>query len=292
MSASSSQVHVVAGHLRCTDCGTLYEIRDGILRLLPAQAFMDPFMAKEQETRDVSASRYDSHFSEWENAVEVAAIMNEKALFLKKTILDLACGTGRITTHILPHAGAIISVDISEESLRILGQKAGPCGKLGLVWSDATQLRLLPDAFDLALSTQLLEHLPSIEGRKRFLKSVYTALNPSGVFVLTAYYYSSLRRLLRRSQEGFHSNGIFYHRFTRGEIESEFSGMFQILYSRPIQVDPRLIRAFGPFASRLAKVLESIVFQSLVGQLLYVRAQKADAAFAPRLHDQTAAAHA
>ena len=126
----------------------------------------------------------------------------------------------------------------------------------------------------------------------RFLKNVHTALNSCGVLVLTAYYYSSLRRLLRRSQEGTHANGIFYHRFTRGEIEREFSGMFQILHSRPIQVDPRLIRPFGPFAKWLAKALEDIGFQSLVGQLLYVRAQKAGAASAPRLYDHTAAAHA
>ena len=112
------------------DCGTLYEIRDGILRLLPAQEFIAPLTRKEQAARDVSAASYDSHFSEWENAVEVSAIMDGESLFLDKRILDLACGTGRITTHILPHAKAMVSVDLSEESLRILGQKEGPLGRV------------------------------------------------------------------------------------------------------------------------------------------------------------------
>jgi SAM-dependent methyltransferase len=274
--------HLEAGLVHCTKCGASYEIRDGILRMLPGQEPLDPLSTEEQSQRDLAAGRYDAHFSEWANFTEVSAVVREKSLFAGKVILDLACGTGRVTTRLLPHARAIVAADLSEESLRVLARKAGQGASVGLVWADATQLRVAPESIDLALSTQLLEHIPTADKRAAFLQGVHSALAASGVLLLTVYYYSTLRRVLRRPQEGHHANGIYYRRFSREEIKKELAGLFRICAMRPIQIDPRLLPSSLPASHWLAENLEKTAMRDLIGQLLFVEASKTSAAFVAR----------
>jgi SAM-dependent methyltransferase len=269
--------YVEAGIAHCVRCGASYEIRDGILRILPGQEPLDPVSLDEQDERDLKADSYDAHFSEWANSVELAAVLEDKSTFMDKIVLDLACGTGRVTTHLLPHARAILASDLSEASLRVLAQKVGAGANIGLVWGDATQLRVAPESFDLALSTQLLEHIPSADKRAKFLHGIHSALTQTGVLLLTVYYYSTLRRLLRRHQEGHHSNGIYYRRFSREEIKKELSGLFRIGALRPIQIDPRLFPSSLPIANWLAENLEKTIMRDLMGQLLFVEASKKSA---------------
>ena len=265
---------ITRGVVRCSSCQSSYEILDGILRILPAQQPVSTLVQDEQKARDLQAERYDRHFTDWANAVELSAILGENGLLAEKTVLDVACGTGRITTHLLPVAGAVVATDLSEQSLRIFAQKVNSGAKLGLIWSDTTQLRLLPESFDLAVSTQLLEHIPTARKRIEFLDRVHNALKPDGVFLLSVYYYSWLRRILKKRQEGCHASGIFYHRFTIPELSKELSGLFQVRISRPIQIDPRFLPDFILSTSWLARALEKSLICDLIGHLLFVKACK------------------
>lgn len=266
--------YIETGVARCDKCGAGYEIRNGILRILPDQQPVDALTRDEQVERDLNAERYDTHFSDWANSVEFSRLFEERSSFSGKIILDLACGTGRVTTHLIRHAQGILASDLSEQSLAVLSRNVGARANIGLIWSDATQLRLLPGTVDFAISTQLLEHIPTAEKRAQFIERVHTALRPDGVFLLTVYYYSMLRRLLRRPQEGYHANGIFYHRFTIKEIGEGLSGLFQVREMCPIQVDPRLFRGSYRFSNRIARVLEQAFLPSLIGQLLFIKANK------------------
>jgi SAM-dependent methyltransferase len=276
LALSSTGVHprVLQGWVQCDTCGTSYEIRSGILRLMPGQEEIEALVRTEQDARDEGAARYDGRFRPWENAIELSAIRSAVNFSRRGIMVDLACGTGRLTTQLAPLAEATIAVDLSENSLRVLAKKLGPGVKVGLVWSDATQLRLAAESIDLALATQFLEHIPTRAQRLRFFTSVYAALRDGGELVLSAYYYSALRALLRRKQEGFHANGIFYHRFTKSEMKSELAGLFQILWARPIQVDPRLLPVSNHATTFFANCLEKIRMPYWVGQLLLVRARK------------------
>jgi len=265
---------VETGVTQCGRCAATYEIRKGILRILPGQQPLDPVTREEQSERDLQAEKYDAHFSAWANSVEMSALLRESAASFGKIILDLACGTGRITTRLLPNARGILASDLSEESLAVLSKKLSPGANIGLVWADATQLRIAPESVDLVISTQLLEHIPSADQRARFLEGVHSALTADGIFLLTVYYYSIFRRLAGRRQEGHHANGIFYRRFTGEEIMRDFSGLFQIGKLQPIQVDPRLFRGSFPILNWIARGLEKTFFPSLIGQLLFVKASK------------------
>jgi len=271
---SVSARYISDGVVRCETCSSAYEIREGILKLLPEQASLPVVVQHEQQERDAGAGKYDEHFSEWANLVELSAVLAEVMSGPRKTILDLACGTGRITTELLSHSDAVLASDVSEESLRVLARKLDGGENIGLIWSDATQLRITPGSVNMVISTQLLEHIPSVEQRAKFLEGVHTALSKDGVFVLTVYYYSTLRRLLGRRQEGRHANGIFYRRFTRTEVKRELGGLFKIGALRPIQVDPRLLHTSLPISDHIIHGLEKTFMRDLIGQLLFVKASK------------------
>jgi SAM-dependent methyltransferase len=266
--------------IRCCTCGAASEIRGGILRLLPLQRPLSSLTSKEQDARDRGANRYDAHFSEWSNAVERDAMFGDSSLFRDKVVLDLACGTGRMTVPILGTARAIVAADFSEQSLRVLADKAGagPKTRLGLVWCDVTQLRLATAFFDAVICAQLLEHIP-LEGQRRILlEQVAAGLKSAGCLLLTAYYYNLAKRFLRRPREGIHESGVFFHRFSYAEIVEEMPHSLLISQMKALQIDPRLLPQQSRLRGWLARLLEPIACARVLAHLVLVRAQKQTAA--------------
>jgi SAM-dependent methyltransferase len=274
LSAIGPTAFVRQGWAHCDRCKAHYEIRAGILRLLPGQEDIEVLVKTEQGARDASAEQYDARFRPWENAIEMSAIQAAESFTRCTTMVDLACGTGRLTIQLAALAGATLAVDFSEKSLQILATKLEPGANVGLVWSDAIQLRLAPDSVDVAIATQLLEHIPDKAQRLRLFSNVHGALRDGSEFVLTAYYYSALRALLRRKKEGLHSNGIFYHRFTSSEIRNELGDLFDVLCTRPVQIDPRLLPHSNRATTYFARGLEKMRMPFWIGQLLLVKARK------------------
>ncbi len=261
--------------VRCIACRSLCQIRAGILRLLPLQKPLSSVTREEQNARDRGADRYDAHFSEWSNAVEMGAVFADDSVFRGKTVLDLACGTGRMTVRLLGTANAVIAADFSEQSLLNLAKRA-TCGetRLGLVWCDVTQFVLTPAFFDTVISAQLLEHIPSKEQRGVLLDQVRAGLKPSGSLLITAYHYNFVKRVLQRPPDGFHANGIFFHRFTCAELADELSAFVLPQGVRPLQIDPHVFPAKSPLRGRLARIMEPTVCTRLLGQLVFTRATK------------------
>jgi len=266
------------GEVRCAKCGARFEIREGILRILPQQTALQALAQLEQESRDAGAEAYDSHCRDWEVAVELAALSQQCVGIENKAVLDLACGTGRLTLPLFAGARAVVAADLSEESLRVFSRKLGNNSNFGLVWADVTRLQVKACYFHIVLSTQLFEHLPTPEDRRRFVAAAHAALKPGGMFYLTSYYYSALRRLLRRPQEGLHGSSIFYRRFTLEELRGALKEHFEILRLQPLQIDPRLLPISSPLVRPVAFALERTPLPRLIGQLAFVKARRPAAA--------------
>jgi ubiquinone/menaquinone biosynthesis C-methylase UbiE len=90
-----------------------------------------------------------------------------------KRVLDVACGTGRISTH-LAEAGAIVTgIDYSEEMIKIAKAEAKKKKlKIDFITMDARRLGALEGGFDLAISALLLPHLPSLPDISRVLNEI------------------------------------------------------------------------------------------------------------------------
>lgn len=122
-------------------------------------------------------------------------------------LLDLGCGTGRLLVHMARNGSWVLGVDLSEEMLRLAGDKAASAGlAVHRLKANIADLACLDDGcFDTAAC--LFSTLGMVQGeppRRRALDHVFRVLRPGGVFVLHVHnYWFSLwnpagRRWLRR----------------------------------------------------------------------------------------------
>jgi SAM-dependent methyltransferase len=99
-------------------------------------------------------------------------------------ILDLACGTGRVTIPLAKNGYNLIGVDIHKPMLELAKNKSEQHG-LKIDWKEQDCTKL-----DLQIKSQLIycvgnsfQHFHSNEDQENFLSSVYNHLNDDGIFI-------------------------------------------------------------------------------------------------------------
>jgi ubiquinone/menaquinone biosynthesis C-methylase UbiE/uncharacterized protein YbaR (Trm112 family) len=222
----STETEVLGGAMQCGVCGSAFPIDLGIPRFLTAQKNeLCALQQTEMETRDndYRASR-DSHVDAW-HAPEFDAIRAALGDSSGLSILDAGCGVGKFN-RALRNAERVLAIDFSWEAL-IRFQKP-LCSSLGLVQSDITRMPVRDHVFDVALSCQVLSHLPTPELRSQFLSELARVLKPGGRLILTAMHYSFRYRRKKVLQEAM-KEGSFYHRFEVEEFRELLSERFTIL---------------------------------------------------------------
>ena len=99
---------------------------------------------------------------------------------------------------------------------------------LDLVQGDVCQLPFVNAGFDLILTSQVLEHVPSESSRRAFLDELARTLSPGGRLVLTVYNWDAARQQNGVPKEGFHPNGIFYHCYDASELQEALAPSFRV----------------------------------------------------------------
>jgi ubiquinone/menaquinone biosynthesis C-methylase UbiE len=205
--------------------GTSYAIQEGILRLLEPST-LAPAELKERDARDREAPAYDQRLSA-RHFREVVPFIAMADLHMEDIVLELACGTGRITRELAGKAGIVIASDFSFESLRE-AQRGMPAGsRAAFVEADAVSFPGVARAFSLIVSGQFIEHVPTPERRESFVRNAARMLAPFGRVALSAYHQDLRRRFAGLPQEGVHKTGIFFHYFSGGELKSLFRKAFE-----------------------------------------------------------------
>ena len=104
-------------------------------------------------------------------------------------VLELACGTGLWTRHLVEHAEHVTAVDASPEVIALNRDRVGPDAPVEYVVADLFEWRPAQASYDVVVFTYWLSHVPD-DRLNGFWAMVRSALAPGGrVFLVdsTAY---------------------------------------------------------------------------------------------------------
>ena len=121
-------------------------------------------------------------YSQW----EIAAVLNSLPHLKGKTVLDLACGVGRVTVPLARQGSMVTAADNSEEMLRRCQMnviRARLSRRVRWEKLNATALPYPDGSFDIVICLGLLEHLPPAH-QKKAVAEIARVTKPGGVAIL------------------------------------------------------------------------------------------------------------
>ncbi len=192
-------------------------------------------IASERRARDEQAEAYDEMISmKTLHLFEVPAYTRAMNKFVSMPtslpLLEAGCGTGRFTDLFARYGSEVVAVDLSRDSIlrnRVLhrGKTDSPVHYLH---ADLTHLPLRDNAFGSVANAGVYEHIPSRKMRAQFLEHTHRVLVAGGAFLLSAYRYGGVTKLMEK--EGEHAGGIPFHRFSPAELAKEVAPWFDVTY--------------------------------------------------------------
>jgi len=170
--------------------------------------------AHEQYT-GLDAELYDIDYSDYDTGDKEFYVV--EAVKCGKPMLELACGTGRITIPTAVAGVEVIGIDISEDMLAIARQKVSEldpdvAARITLLQGDMRDFQL-DRKFDLiTIPFRAFICLTSADDQKAALRNVHRHLNPGGKLILN-FFDPDLREVLDQS-ERFRNVQKLMNRFT------------------------------------------------------------------------------
>lgn len=129
------------------------------------------------------APEYDRVYDKPERQADLSALrawLPEQ--FRDRRVLEVACGTGYWTQHIVPVARQVLALDASTETLAIAAARAA-LGQVNFTVGDAYALPMHPAKFDAGFAGFWFSHVP-LKRRVEFLGGFCAALAPGAVVVM------------------------------------------------------------------------------------------------------------
>ncbi len=255
-------LYIRHAYVSCSECAKKFSIENGILKMYE---YLDEDIHEEVQARDAEAYKYDKKL-EKRLATEINPTLNIIGSVKGKDIIEYGCGTGRFTTRLASNAKTIVASDISLESLKVLQQKISDNNflNIALVHANSIQLNFVEDSFDIAMSLQVLEHIPQKWQRAKLYNSIYKSLRPGGRSIHSVYFYDMRQRLKNKNKIGKHSNGIFFRYYTATELRSELEPYFGSL-------DISFLDSIFPGLYRLTPVQLLPLFSNILTKIPLVR---------------------
>ncbi len=112
-----------------------------------------------------------------------------------KTVLEIGCGRGQLTTYLASKGASIIGADFSPQAVKITKNRVEKSGYKPIsLNADACDLPLANDSIDFVISCETIEHTPKPQ---QALAEFYRVLKPSGRLILTFPSYLNMTGLYR-----------------------------------------------------------------------------------------------
>lgn len=123
------------------------------------------------------APEYDRVYLKPERQADLSEIRQWlPTLFSRKSVLEVACGTGYWTQYIAPVASNVLAIDSSPETLQIARTRVQP-GQVEFVTGDAYRLPTAARGYQCAFAGFWFSHIPK-ERVAEFLTGLHKALVP------------------------------------------------------------------------------------------------------------------
>lgn len=133
-------------------------------------------------------------------------------------ILEIACGTGRITTKLLEIGKEVVAVDYSREMLEQFVEKHGNHPGVKLVEADMRSMKL-HEKFDLIyITSNSLNHIETNMDLEKTLKNMHMHLNDGGCLIFDVL--NPKFQFLMRDPAKRHDEGVYRHTKTGGYFKT------------------------------------------------------------------------
>ena len=195
---------------------------------------------------------------------QVAFLNDALTRYAPATVLEIACGPGRLTTA-MRGVRRGVAVDSSAAMLATaLGRMPAAAGAWTFLRTDAFVLPFRADSFDAAYTLRFIRHFHAVE-RGRLYAELRRVLRPHGVFIVDALNRdASYPYRLKRGLEHY---PIYDELYRRDEIVAELQAAgFEVVRVAPMIRHAPLQRALN----RLRRVRLDLVARALIGALEYL----------------------
>lgn len=137
--------------------------------------------------------RYERNHPEIFNSIEQGRLHEELGFALGAVpadrdglaplrVLDLGCGSGNLSRHLLDHGATVVAADVSPEFLRQVEDRFGATGRLETVQINGQDLSALADdSVDAACAYSVLHHIPDYLA---VIDEMCRVVRPGGVIFL------------------------------------------------------------------------------------------------------------
>jgi SAM-dependent methyltransferase len=218
------------------------------------------FYAQPQIASDYNELRFGGASGAWVNAREIELVLALLARFQR--VLDLGCGTGRLT-QVLAQRGRAIGIDTSCAMLA----EAQSENHLAFVQGDAFELPFADASFDAVVALRVVFHFADVAP---LLREAARVVAPRGVIVLDTYLWSPRAWLPLDSARW--GGGVFVHPPARIEkiaaglglhvAQREFCFLFSPYVYR--RLPPTVVRVLAWSEAHLPARWRARVFWKLV----------------------------
>jgi SAM-dependent methyltransferase len=171
------ETDVVTGALHCGGCAAVYQIRDGIPRLLSDDALEGPATAHRWTT-------FDSAHPEWEESfLDYASPLQPKD-FLGRLVLDAGCGYGRHAYFAARYGAEVIAIDSSGDAVAATAANTDGLSRVHVIQGSLLNPPIRDQLVDLAYCFGVLHHL---EHPQSAFEALGDVVRPGGQLAVWVY---------------------------------------------------------------------------------------------------------
>jgi ubiquinone/menaquinone biosynthesis C-methylase UbiE len=245
---------------------------------------IDVLLTKKSEIklRDHYSKIYDSQISDYQHDIEINYITNKLNISKGEIILDIGCGTGRITSKLLEKGSIVVGIDFSSESIKICKSRCNDrelSTNLHLIRADACNLPFKNSSFDKCICSEIFEHIPSERERSKMINEANRVLRNQGTFLLTTFNYS-VRKIIGRKRETPKDAALYIYRYDyfslkrilnyyfKGEIK--IAGILNLIHFVPVT----LLNDHKGLFALLDRLIEKTPLSYIFAHLLSAKCKK------------------